>query len=172
MCDLTAIFAIGSSLMGAWGQYEQGRAANQAAQYQAQIARMNAEMADRRAQDAIERGREEEQKQMRATSQLMGKQQVGMAANGVDLSFGSPLDLIVDTALMGELDALTIKKNAYREAQDYKQQAANFRAEGEMQRLAGKNAKRQGILQAGGTLLGGFGNAYSGAMKSGGLKIG
>jgi len=166
MCDLSIIFTIGSTLMGAMGQIQQGKAAQQAANYNAQVARMNAELADRRAQDALERGREEEQKQRRQTAQLIGKQQVAMAANGLDLSFGSPLDLIVDTAVMGELDALTIRKNAYREEQDLRQQGNNFRSEAEMQRLAGKNAKRQSIFAAAGTVLGGFGDAYKGKVQN------
>jgi len=170
MCDLSIMFGVVSSVVGAFGQIQQGQAANAAAQYQARIAQMNAEMADRRAQDAIERGREEEQKHRRDVSQLIGKQTVAQAANGLDLSFGSPLDLIVDTAVMGELDALTIRKNSYREEQDYRQQAANYRAEGEMQRMAGKNAKKQSLFAAGGTLLGGFGDAYKG-YKASSLKI-
>jgi len=162
MCDLSIMFTVGSSLLGAMGQIQQGQAANQAARYNAQVAQMNAQLAEERARDALERGREEEQKHRRQTAQTIGKQQVAMAANGLDLSFGSPLDLIVDTAVMGELDALTIKKNAYREERDHRQQANNYRAEAGMQLAAGKNAKRQSIFAAGGTLLGGFGDAYKG----------
>jgi len=95
-------------------------------------------------------------------AQLIGKQTAAQAANGLDVTFGSPLDLIVDTAVMGELDALTIKKNAYREEQDYRQQGNNYRAEAGMQQAAAKNAKKQGIFAAGGTLLGGIGDAYKG----------
>jgi len=173
MCDLSMIFTIGASMLGAFGQIQQGQAANSAAQYQARVAQMNAEMADRRAQDAIERGREEEQKQMRATADLIGKQTVAQAANGLDLSFGSPLDLIVDTAVLGEIDALTIRKNSYREEQDYRQQAVNFRADSTMQKMAGRQAKKQSLFAAGGTLLGGFGDAYKGykANASSSLRI-
>ena len=50
-----------------------------------------------------------------------------MAANGVDLSSGSPLDILGDTAMYGELDALTIRSNAEREAYGYRVQSRRRR---------------------------------------------
>jgi len=162
MCDLTMIFTIGASLLGAYSQIEQGRAQQQAANYNAQVAQMNAKLADERARDALERGAEEENKKRREVAGLIGKNRAAMAKSAVDMSFGSPLDVIIDSATLGELDALTIKKNSYREEQDHRQQANNYRAEAGMYKAAGKNAKSQSLFAAGGTLLGGVGDAYKG----------
>lgn len=166
MCDLTLALTLGSTLLGAAGSIQQGQAAAKAAKYNAQVAEMNATISERRAKDAIQRGATEEQKKRQQVQQVLGQQQAAMAANGVDLTFGSPLDTIVDTAVLGELDALTIRTNAYREEYDYRVQAANQRAGGQLELMKGRAAKTAGYLDGFGTILGGAGKAYSGYSKS------
>lgn len=161
MCEPTTLMmmatvaTIGSTVLSAAGQVQQGNAQAQAGQYNAQVADMNATMAETRAKDALARGAVEEQQKRAQTAQLMGRQRAAMAANGVDLTFGSPLDTIVDTAIMGELDAMTIRQNAGREADDYRMQAWNARADAGLSRSNAKSAKTGGYLAAGGTVLGG-----------------
>ena len=173
MCDLMMALTIGSTIMGAAGQIQQGQATAAANKYQAKVATMNAAISDRRAKDALERGAKEEQQKRRETQQLLGKQQAAMAANGVDISFGSPLDVLVDSSVLGELDALTIRSNTYREEYDYKVQAANQRANADMSRGAAESAITGSYLGAAGTILGGAGNAYKNyyqkSYSSGGL---
>lgn len=160
MCDLMMALTIGSTIMGAAGQIQQAQSTAAANRYQAKVADMNAQISEKRAKDALERGAKEEQQKRRENQQLLGKQQAAMAANGVDLTFGSPLDVIVDSSVLGELDALTIRTNAYREEYDYRVQAANQRAQGTMSRGAADSALAGGYLGAAGTILGGAGNAY------------
>lgn len=164
MCDLSIMLTLGSSIIGAAGQMQQAQAQASAAKYNAKVNEMNAQLAERRAKDALERGRAEEQRKRLEVQQLLGKQRAAMAANGVDLSFGSPLDTIVDTAVMGELDALTVRSNAYREAYDYRVQAVNQRAGATLNRMEARSATTGGYLGAMGTLLGGAGKAW-GAYK-------
>lgn len=121
---------------------------------------MNAKISKRRSQDAIERGQLEEQRKRQDVARILGNQQVAMAANGVDLTFGSPLDTLVDTAVLGELDALTIRSNAYREAYDHEVDAVNKRAGASLTRMEGSAAKTGGYLKAAGTVLTGVGKAY------------
>lgn len=160
MCEIGTILAIGGTVLGAVGAIQQGNAAAEAGRYNAQVAEMNATMSERRAKDALERGAREEQKQRQQLAALKGKQVAAMAANGVDLGFGSPLDLIVDTATLGELDALTIRKNSANEAYDHRVAAVNGRADGTLSRMNADAAQTGGYLNAAGTLLGGAGNAY------------
>lgn len=147
--------------MGGVGAIQQGKAAAASANYNAKVADMNAKLAERQARDAVERGQIEEQQQRAKTSALLGQQRAAMAANGVDLKFGSPLDTLVDTATMGELDALTIRANTYREERDIRQQGLNQTAQAGMYRAEAKNARTGGFLNAMGTVLGGASNAYS-----------
>lgn len=152
---------IGSTVMGAAGAIQQGRAANASAKYNAQVADMNAKISERQARDAVERGAMEEQQQRMKTSQIIGKQKAAMAANGVDLKFGSPLDTLVDTATMGELDALTIRANTYREERDIRQQGLNSQSQAGLLRAEGRSAQSGGFMNAFGTVLGGGADALS-----------
>lgn len=155
MCDPVTGLMVASTLLSAAGAVQQGNAAAAAGKYNNQIAQMNAQISEKRAKDALERGRIEEQKKRAEVAKVAGAQQAAMAANGVDLTFGSPLDTIVDTAVLGELDALTIRSNAYREEYDYKVQAMNQRAQGQLELMKGKSAQTAGYISAGSTILGG-----------------
>lgn len=160
MCDIALALTLGSTLLGAFGAIQQGKAANEAAKYKAQVGEMNATLADRRAKDAVERGAKDEQRKRLEVARLQGEQRAAMAANGVDLTFGSPLDTMVDTAKLGELDALTIRTNAYREAYDYQVDGVNKRAGATLDRMEGKNAQKAGYLSAAGTVLTGLGQGF------------
>lgn len=160
MCELTTALIIGSTLLAGAGQLQQGAATAEANRYNAQIGEMNATLSDRRAKDALQRGAVEEQRKRQEVAQIQGRQRAGMAANGVDLTFGSPLDTIVDTAVLGELDALTIRSNAYRESYDYKVDAVNKRAGATLNRQQADSAETGSYLNAAGTVLGGAGKAY------------
>lgn len=162
MCDLMMALTLSSTLLGAAGAVQQGQATAASSRYNAQVQEMNATLADRRAKDALERGAVEEQRKRQQVAGLQGQQKAAMAANGVDLTFGSPLDTIVDSAVMGEMDALTIRTNTAREAYDYKVGAVNQRAGATMSRAAADNAETSGYLGAAGTILGGAGRAYQG----------
>lgn len=155
MCDPVIGLTIASTLMSAAGQIQQGNAANAAAKYNNQIAQMNAKISENQARDAIERGQKEEQKKRAEIAKISGAQTAAMAANGVDISFGSPLDTLVDTAVQGELDALTIRSNTYREEYDYRVRAANMRAGGQLELMKGSAAKTAGFMGAGSTILSG-----------------
>ena len=170
MCDLGLALTLGSTLLGAAGQVQQAKATAEANKYNAQVAEMNAQIAEKQAKDAIERGKQEEQQKRLQTSQLEGRQRAAMAANGVDLSFGSPLDTIVDTAKMGEIDALNVRTNAYREAYGYKVQGTNQLASAKLDRMRADAAVKGGYLDAVGTILGGSGKVYTQAKTLGYIK--
>lgn len=169
MCEITTLLMIASTAVAGYGQMQQSAAAQaaanaqaQAMNYNAQVAEMNAQISDRRAKDALERGAEEEKKFRLKAAQLQGRQRAALAANGVDLTFGSPLDEMVDTATLAELDALTIRSNAAREAYDFEVQAVNQRAGANLERMGaqgalaeGRAAKTAGWLNFGSTVLGG-----------------
>lgn len=170
MCDPVTMLMAASTVMGAAGSIQQGNAAAASAKYNAQVSDMNAKLAERSARDAVERGQVQEQQQRMKTSAIMGQQKAAMAANGVDLKFGSPLDTLVDTATMGELDALTIRSNTAREERDTRQQANNLRGQAGMYRAEGAAAKTAGYMDAFGTILGGGAKAYGNYQKVGAIE--
>lgn len=156
MCTEAALL-IGGALVSGAGQVASASAQSKAARYNAEVQRNNAMLAERQAKNVLEAGAREEQKQKALTQQLMGKQQAAMAANGVDVSFGTPLDLMVDTAKQGAIDALTIKTNTYRNYDDVRNQAVSSRNQAVLYDMEAKNSRTAGILSAFGTTLSGVG---------------
>lgn len=155
MCDPTSLLMAASTAVGAIGQMQAASAQAQAARMQATINRRNAEFADQRAQDALRRGQEEEQRVRREGAQQRSDQRVQMAAAGLDLGFGSPLDVLVDTTTGIEMDSLRVRRNAALEAEDFDRQSFNFRAQAGLDDSSARNARRGGRLAALGTAIGG-----------------
>ncbi len=107
---------IASPLYSGYQAYQAANAEQQQTQYKAANARREQQVYDYKAQDALDRGREEEQKRRREARQFKGKQRSMLAAQGRELDSGSALDTLQDTDMMGDLDAFAIRKNAQREA--------------------------------------------------------
>lgn len=157
--------------VGAWKAGTQakkaGEAQRRASESQAELLDYNAQIADLQASDAVSRGQQEESKFRQGVRVMIGGQRAGIAAGNVDVGYGSAVDVQADAAMLGELDALTIRQNAAREAWGYKVEAADTRQrakiarqEGVMLEAAGKANQTSarigavgGILGAGGSLL-------------------
>ena len=96
-----AVATVTSTALGTVSSYTQGKQQQAMYNYQAQVAEENAKIANNNA--AIERqtGIEEARMQRIKTLQAVGSQQTAMAANGMDVTQGTSLDIIEDTAAMG-----------------------------------------------------------------------
>ena len=172
MCDfgitalVTSIVATAvSTTMGVVSSVQQGTAQQAQYNYQAEVARNNAKIAQANADQQRQEGIEESRLQRIKTLQAIGKQQTAMAANGIDISSGTALDIIEDTSAMGELDALTTRYNSETQAIAYEQQANNFTNQANLDVFAGENAYRSGVTNAISTGVNGLGNAASVAGK-------
>ena len=158
MCNpVFAIMAV-SAVVSAMGAAQQTKAANEAAKFQSQVAANNEQTANMYAEDAITRAQIEADDHRRKIAQVKGDQLASIAASGFDVGQGSALDILGDTAAMGELDILRIKDNGAREAAKYRQQGANFGAEAQL----AANSKKSVGLAVGTSLLS---SASSGASQ-------
>lgn len=155
MATASVAATIASTALSAYGAIQQSRAQAAQAKYNAAVARNNQVIAQQNAQDALDRGAAEEQQQRKKTQLLIGQQRTSLAAQGADLSSGSALDLVGDVAATGELDALTIRRNAALEARRYQIEGANFQADSQMQRRQAANATTAGYFDLGTSILGG-----------------
>jgi len=167
MGAMTAI-TIGMAGFSAWQSWRAGGAANRAGEAQQESANAaadlqvwNAEVADQQSEDAIARGGEEENRFRSSVRGIIGSQRAGFAANNVDAGFGSALDVQADAAYLGELDALTIRSNAAREAWGYKVDAFDSRMRADITRRegvalaeSGRQQRTQARIGAIGTVLG------------------
>lgn len=131
------------------GAIQQARAENKAAEYNAKLAEQNAAMQEAQAQDAVVRGQEEERRHRNNVANMVSDQRAAFAASGVAVDSGAPLDVIAQTAYMGEEDALTIRANAAREAWGNKVQASNYLSQAKLLR----KSKTNPYLGAAGGLL-------------------
>jgi hypothetical protein len=104
------------------------------------------------ANDALLRGTIEETRYRRQIAQIIGAQKAAFGHRNVAVS-GTALDILSDTAQIGEEDALTIRNNAAREAWGYRHQANEASRWGASQR---NNA----FASAGSTLLTAGSQAY------------
>ena len=159
MCSVELALIGASTAMTAAGQHQQGQAAKKAGEYQAQAHATNAALGEQRARDALMRGAVEERKHRRQTAQLIGQQTAAQAANGLDVSFGSTLNVALDTAMLGELDALTIRENAKREARGEKLGAHDQRRQAALRSAGARNAATAGNVRAAGSILSGAADA-------------
>lgn len=173
MCDpvtLTVASVLGTSTAGAaltvaglglgvLGGIQQANAARADGKYQQQVANNNAILAEQNATDAYRRGALEEEKHRATVRRAIGSQRAALAANGLDLGTGTPVDLVTESAKFGEMDALTIRANAAREAWGFQSSAEQYRADGRAARASGNNAANGTLLTTGASLFGGVANA-------------
>ena len=151
MCDpvIASTAMAAGSVIQAYDQYQSG-------EYQEDVASENARIAKLQAKQARTLGGMEEDRYRRSLAILQGKQRAAAGASGRDITGGGTVgDLLSQTSGVGELDALTIRSNAAREAWGFNSQAVNYKAQGKM-------AQRAGRLGAVSTLL--TGGAQAGGM--------
>lgn len=144
----------GGTAVSARGQLRAGRAAREAGEADAARLEYNARVAEAQGDDALLRGTEEEQRFRSTVRGLIGSQRAGFAAQGVNVGSGSAVDVQADAAYLGELDALTIRSNAQREAWGFRVQAEDARLGAAAARRGGRSAQTAGRFGAAATVLG------------------
>ena len=141
----TQMLALGTSAAGtamqAKGQMDAAEAAKAAAE-------RNSQMATIMGHDAEDRGDLEQQRIGRQVSAVRGQQTANMAANGLDLTSGTPAAVLAQTDYYGLEDQRTAVNNANREAAGYKNRANGYNSEA---------ASYNPYMTAGSTLLAGGG---------------
>lgn len=143
-----AALSVVQALSGAYSAYSAGREAEK-------LAKFNARMLELKAEDAKKRGQERANIARQRTKKLIGSQRANFAAQGVRVGRGSALDLTLEAQDIGDVDAMTIKNNARREA-------FGFQSEGIGARLRGELAEIEGTSRATDTIL-------TGAVRAGSI---
>lgn len=123
-----------------------GLAEQRSLESQAGLADYNAQVADLQSADATARGVQDENKFRTGVRGMIGSQRASLAASNVDVSFGSAADVQGDAAFLGELDALTIRTNAAREAWGFNVQGEDLRRRAQTARQEGAYAAESGVV--------------------------
>lgn len=135
-----AVLAVAAGGYTAYNQIQQGRQQKKMAEYNAAIARNSAVSAKQWA-DYNERREREKQRYRR------GKMMVSFLKNGVTLDEGGSASMVLDEQLVqDEMESVNIRRQGIAMANRYTSQA-------ELSMFEGKQAERQGYVDAGGTLL-------------------
>lgn len=175
MCDpvTIAVTTIAATAITAGGQIYAASAASQQHKYEAAVATENRKHELAARDDARRRGEMEQMRHWRRVSQLQGQQRAEMGALGLDLGFGSALDIQDETLAMGFEDSQIINENVAQEVKGYEIRAANYANQAKASKYAAKTAKTAGYIGAAGTILGGasqaargFASASSGAAST------
>lgn len=124
------------------------------------VAERNATLAERQRDDALNLGALEENRYRGRVAQESGSSRAAAGAAGVDINTGSAHDVRISQELVGEIDALTIRNNAARQAWGYDVEAANHRMQGRLALLAGENEAATQRASSVSTLLTGAASGY------------
>lgn len=116
---------VAGMVSGALGSYFSASSQRTLLNAQAEIADINARVAESQARVELMTGQRREQASRLSTAALKGSQRAALAANGVDLGVGGAAELQAGTDLVGEVDAETIHENAVRSAWGYRTQSTN-----------------------------------------------
>ena len=148
---IAAVAAAVSAVAGAGGAVYSGEMQKKAADYNADVANVNALMAQNKA-------KADEQAHRAMVAKILSSQRALYGKSGLSME-GSPLLVMEDTALQGELDALTIRYGG-------DVAAANARSQANLQRMQGRAAQTSGYISAGTTLLSGASQAAGWGMMA------
>lgn len=153
---VTAIALQGAgAISNATGAYFSARNSKIALNGQAELADINARIAELGAQQELRNGQQQVGRLTMQAGQMKSAQRVALAANGVDLGEGNAAEIQASTDIMKEIDKNTVEANAIRSAWGYRTQATNLQNEANIKR-ATAGAINPG-LSAAGSLLGSAG---------------
>lgn len=158
MCDPVSL-AVAATVVSTVGSVTSGIGQAQQYRYQAQIADQNARLANDQARDSIGNTNLEAQRRYRELAQMKGAQTAAMAANGVDLDFGSPVAIRKDTAMIGAEDVGQIYKGGNERTRGFDINAFNYRSQAAANRAQASGAIIQGVFNGLSTALGGASQA-------------
>lgn len=156
MCLPVAALPLVAAGLSAAGSVYGGIQANQAGQYEAGIDQQNSRIATDAARESERIGRDEATSYYRDVSQSKGQQIAAMAANGIDVGFGTAERVQEDTQMLADEDAQKLYNNIAQRTKGYVVESYNDRASAEAAKAKGKAALIGSLFEAGGSLASGF----------------
>lgn len=159
--------SVGSAALGAAGSLMEGASSSQASMYRSAVASANARMAESQGINSLVAGAGEESRLRGKTGKLVAEQLATQAAGGVDTGVGTA-SLVRDvTEAEGELDALTLRYNASKQAHAFKMEAFNQDQQSLLEKRAAKTARMKSYLGAASSIIGGIGGIAKTGMAAG-----
>ena len=124
-----AVLAIAGTVAGTAmsmsAQQKQAQQQKASAEYQADVAQKNQDLAQEQAASVKRQGYDDAQRQRLKAAGIIGTQRAIAGASGITADTGSNLDLQMDTAEKGEVDALAIQQQSLDKAHNLQIQGWN-----------------------------------------------
>lgn len=139
--------------LSAAGSIAGGIAQGKAASYQAQVARNNATIAQQNAAHAASVGAEDTEVAGLKARNRLASTRAGFAANNLDITSGSPADVIAGEQKSGALDTETVANNAALQVYGYGTQAAGYEGQAQLDQAEAGFDPIEGALKGTGSLL-------------------
>lgn len=156
---------IAASAMQAVGALQQGKMAEAQGRAQQQASQYNARMKQIEAGIVSQQANAREEQQRRSARDVLGKQRAAVAQAGIGWG-GSALDIMEDSAAKAELDALTIRYEGDLKAKGLLAEAEFDKYAGDVAMATGKAAKKASYVSAAASILSGSAQAYKGYTPS------
>ena len=131
---ISAAVALAGAAVGTVSSIQQAESRRQQAEYQSKVAERSAQQAEQSATLADDAARQEKQagyeaavKKRQEAARIIGGQRAQASTSGAQVDAGSQLDLNLDTAEKGELDALAQEQQGNAAAYNQQVRAWNLR---------------------------------------------
>jgi hypothetical protein len=161
MADFSATAGMGmfssflGSLTSAFGAYEGGEAEKAMYDYQAGVARMNAQIAEQNATYASQVGELKAGEYGYQAAQQLGMIKATQGSHGLDVRSGSAAQVQSSQKLVSATEVADMRSNAARVAYSYRNMAQQDIAQAGVDTLAGQNAMTAGMIKADTSIIGG-----------------
>jgi hypothetical protein len=163
--------------MQAFSGIKQADDIRSAARFNRELAEMNAKYIEMDAWEAEKYGFTQSSRYQSVIDDVISDQRVGLAGQGVDVNFGTAVELQKSNKLTGFLNQLDMIQQAQNASKNLKNQALNVRFGAVMDGIAAdskaRGAENAGYLNAANTMAGAYsGYANSKTIASGGNSMG
>lgn len=162
---LSVVGGVVGTGLSIFGAIQQGRAQDAAAQYQANVATVNAGIAEENAQRVQQTAAIEQLQQDNESAALFGAQEAGQSASGLSVKSGSFLATRRSARKLARQDALNIRQQGDVQAYGFRTDKANELASAEFSRAQGKSALASSYLDAASSFVGGATSVLGGASR-------
>ncbi|RTL04992.1 hypothetical protein EKK58_09300 [Candidatus Dependentiae bacterium] len=158
--------SIASTAMSFFGAISQGNAERAAYNRQAAIDERNRELANQDRIRSEQLSRQAAEDKRRENRRTMSALRAAYGSSGIEMA-GTPLDILADASTEMALDERRIEDEGRVTNREYALKMLGLDESADMNRAAGKNAKKASIIKAGSTLLGNSQQIYDSGTKAG-----
>ena len=140
-------------LFSAYGAYQQGKAARNAARYNAQVAENNAKITEYQKADVARQAEDKKLEIRQYQAKLKAQGRTGYAAGNVALGSGSPADFEANIAELAEQDIMDTEYNKKQNIWGLNIEKQNYYSQANLLRTSGDNQYKAGLMGMGTSLL-------------------